>query len=189
MPRVSCWLCFKPVVACICNLVAPVANRTAVTILQHRRERFHPVGTSRIARLGLKRVRVEPCWPRSDLASLVARLPQRAALLYPSAGARDLSTLTPEEHPRHLIVLDGTWPQAKKIYNGQPWLQAMPHLRLRPKRMSGYGDVRRQPRQGCLATIEAIVEALRLLEPETRGFDGLLGVFASMVERQASFAV
>ncbi len=35
-----------------------------------------------------------------------------------------------------------------------------------------------------LSTVEATVAALRVLEPETRGLDQLLGAFCSMVERQ-----
>lgn len=187
MPRETCWRCFRPAVACICAALAPVANRTGVTILQHPRERFHAVGTARIARLGLRRARVETCFPWTDLSRLVARLPAGTALLYPSARARDLADLAPAEYPRHLIVLDGTWFLAKKLYDGQRWLHALPHLSLTPARPSGYGRVRREPRPGYIATIEAIVEALRVLEPETPGLDGLLAVFARMVAWQAEY--
>jgi DTW domain-containing protein YfiP len=187
-PRPQCWTCFKPRVACLCAAIAPVANRTGVTILQHPRERFHAVGTARIARLGLERVHVETCWPWSDLAALRAGLPARSALLYPSAAARELEALPAAERPRHLIVLDGTWFLAKKLYDGQGWLHALPHLLLTPARPSGYGAVRREPRAGYVATIEAIVATLQHLEPDTVGFDGLLSVFERMVERQARFA-
>jgi len=186
-PRPQCWTCFKPRIACVCAAIAPVANRTGVTILQHPRERFHAVGTARIARLGLERVHVEACWPWSDLAPLRAALPARTALLYPSAGARELGALPAAARPRHLIVLDGTWFLAKKLYDGQAWLHALPHVSLTPARPSGYGTVRREPRAGYVATIEAIVEALQHLEPDTLGLDGLLGVFAQMVARQAAF--
>ncbi|MDX2169272.1 MAG: tRNA-uridine aminocarboxypropyltransferase [Deltaproteobacteria bacterium] len=189
MPRDTCWRCYRPAVACICAALAPVVNRTGVTILQHPRERFHAVGTARIARLGLRRVRVETCFPWTDLGALAGGLPARTALLYPSATARELAELPAAEHPQHLVVLDGTWFLAKKLYDGQRWLHRLPHVSLTPARPSGYGRVRREPRPGYIATIEAIVAALRVLEPQTAGLDGLLDVFAGMVERQAEYQV
>lgn len=187
MSRPHCWRCLRPAVACLCGSIAPVANRIGVTILQHPRERRHPLGTARIARLGLGRVRVEVCWPWSELTSLRAGLPAGAALLYPSATARELTALPAAERPRHLVVLDGTWFLAKKLYDGQAWLRALPHVALTPARPSAYGALRREPRPGCLATIEAVVGALRHLEPATAGLDALLGVFARMLARQAEY--
>ena len=40
-----------------------------------------------------------------------------------------------------------------------------------------------------MATIEAIIYALRILEPGTAGLDGLLRSFAAMVDRQAAYMV
>src|SRR5262245_51374129 len=90
-PRRMCWVCHKPSVACICASVERIANRTGVIILQHPHERFHPVGTVRIARLGLERVRIEPCAPWVDGEAIRARLPREAALLYPGPAARDMA--------------------------------------------------------------------------------------------------
>jgi DTW domain-containing protein YfiP len=187
VPRAQCWTCFKPQPACICDAIRPVENRTGVTILQHPRERFHVVGTARIAHLGLARVRVESCAPWTDAAAIRRRLPPGAAVLYPSARARELSGLAAAEHPPHLVAIDATWFLAKKIYDAHTWLHDLPHVRLTPSRPSRYGRVRREPRADYLATLEAVVEALRVLEPDTVGFDGLLGVFAQMVERQSRY--
>jgi DTW domain-containing protein YfiP len=185
--RAVCYECWKPRVACICGLIERVANRTGVLILQHPRERRHPIGTVRIARLGLTRLRIEPCVQWGDTTNIRARLPAGAALLYPAAGAADLAKLSAAERPSHLILIDATWFQAKKIYDGHHWLRALPHVRLSPSAPSRYQGVRREPRPHCLATLEAIVAALRILEPQTPGLDRLLVAFDAMVERQASF--
>jgi DTW domain-containing protein YfiP len=185
--RATCYACFKARVACICALVERVANRTGIIILQHPKERVHAVGSVRIARLGLERVRVESCAPWIDGAPIRTRLPARAALLYPSAGAAELTELPAAAHPRHLVLLDATWFHAKKIYDAHAWLHALPHVRLTPSAPSGYRRVRREPRPQYIGTVEAIVHALRILEPETRGLDGLLHCFAAMVDRQAAF--
>jgi tRNA-uridine aminocarboxypropyltransferase len=170
-------------VACVCASIERVANRTGVIILQHPHERFHPIGSARIASLGLTSVRVEPCapWRVADL-----EIPPRAALLYPSADARDLAELATEELPRHLVVIDGTWFNAKKIYDAHASLRALSCLRISPREPTRY-RIRRQPRRHCLATLEAIICALRLLEPETRGLDRLLDSFAAMIDRQAAY--
>jgi tRNA-uridine aminocarboxypropyltransferase len=186
-PRATCYRCFKPQVSCICGSIERVANRTGVIILQHPHERFHPVGTARIAQLGLASVRLEPCAPWTDGARARAGLPHGAALLYPAADARELAALAVEERPRHLVVLDGTWFHAKKLYDAHAWLRDLPHLSLTPAEPSRY-RIRRQPKKRYVATLEAIVCALRILEPETRGLDGLLRSFAAMVDRQAAYA-
>lgn len=184
--RPACYACFKPKVACICASIERVANQTGIIILQHPRERLHAVGTARIARLGLAKVRVEPCAPWSDGAAIRAQLPERTALLYPAAGARNLATLPIDERPRHLVVLDGTWFHAKKIYDAHQWLRDLSPVSLTPSAPSRY-RLRRQPKAWCVATIEAIFEALRIVEPQTRGLDGLVRCFAAMIDRQAAY--
>ena len=185
--RPACYRCFKPRVACICGAIRPVHHRTGITILQHPRERFHALGTARIARLGLADARVEWCAPWEDAGAVRDRLPSGTALLYPAPAARDLATLPPAEHPRHLVVIDGTWFLAKKIYDAHGWLHDLPHVALTPTRPSGYGTLRREPGAHCLATVEAIVDALRIIEPDTTGLDDLLAAFATMLERQAAY--
>lgn len=185
--RASCYRCFKPRVACICSAIRAVDNRTAVTILQHPRERFHALGTVRIARLGLVRARVQWCAPWEDATAVRDRLPAGAALLYPGPAARDLATLPAAEHPRHLVAIDGTWFLAKKIYDAHGWLRDLPHVALTPPRPSAYRSLRREPQAHCMATLEAIVHALRIIEPETAGLDGLLEAFETMLARQARY--
>lgn len=185
-PRLACYHCFKPQVACICASIERVANETGIIILQHPRERFHAIGTARIARLALASVRVERCSPWLDASALRAQLPEQTALLYPAAGARELITLPVAERPRHLVILDGTWFHAKKIFDAHHWLHDLPHVRLTPSAPSRY-RIRPEPKAHYVATVEAIVYALRIIEPQTRGLDGLLRSFAAMVDRQAAY--
>jgi DTW domain-containing protein YfiP len=185
-PRLECYQCFKPQVACICASIERVANHTGIIILQHPRERFHAIGTVRIARLALENLRVEACSPWEDSSAIRAQLPEGTALLYPTAGARELATLRVEEQPRHLVILDGTWFHAKKIYDAHQWLHDLPHVGLTPSEPSRY-RIRPEPRASYVATLEAIVYALRIIEPQTRGLDGLLRSFSAMVDWQAEY--
>lgn len=182
--RRVCYRCHKPEVTCVCQRIPRVQNRTAVFILQHPRERLHPVGTARIASLGLHNVRLEVAWNagmRDDRAP--AWLPPDAALLYPSKGARDLSALAPSERPKSLVVLDGTWHTARTLYRDKTWLHAMPQYRFDPLVPSRY-RIRREPAAHCVSSIEAIVAALSVLEPETNGLTSLLDAFDAMIDDQ-----
>lgn len=90
--------------------------------------------------------------------------------------------------PSQLIVLDGTWSKAKRIFFENPWLHSLPHYRLPTLQESRYGRLRREPKPGFLSTVESIVYALQLLEPETHGLESLLGVFDSMIKDQMRVA-
>ncbi len=180
--RSECYRCFRAASVCICDQVPLIANRTEVLVLQHHREVQHPIGTARIAKLGLKRVHVEVARRHGNL-QMAATVQPQAALLFPHPAARDLSELPLSEYPRQLIVLDGTWSQANAMYRANSWLQPLPHLVLKPRHPSNY-RIRRQPRAGCLSTIEALVQALQVIEPETEGLEQLLQVFDTMVDQQ-----
>lgn len=182
--RDQCYRCFKPVSHCLCDRIRCVANRTRITIFQHPRERFHAIGTARIARLGLANARIEVPPPRlvPGVDHPFEVLP-RAGLLFPSDDALGLETLPAGAAPDELIVLDGTWSQARALHRQNPWLDDLPHYRLEPAKPTRY-RIRRAPRAQFVSTLEAIVQALEVIEPETAGLDSLLAVFDEMIDAQ-----
>jgi DTW domain-containing protein len=185
-PRLVCLRCNKAQVTCVCASIPLIANRTSVLVLQHPRERSHPIGTARFASLGLANARVEVAWKANQRDEQPPSwLPAGAALLYPAPGARDLRELPVQEHPQHLVVLDGTWHTARSLYREKRWLHALPHYRFLPATPGRY-RLRREPQLDYVSTIEAIVEALRILEPDTQGLDSLLAAFDAMIDRQLS---
>jgi DTW domain-containing protein YfiP len=187
VPRIVCYRCHKPQVTCICSGLPRVSNRTPVLVLQHPRERLHPVGTARFARLGLSNARVEIAWNagRAD-AQPPDWLPEGTALLYPAAGARDLRELPLAERPKALLVLDGTWHTARTLYRDKLWLRALPHVRFVPAAPGRY-RLRREPELDYVSTIEAIVEALGVLEPDTAGLPQLIAAFDAMIDAQLAY--
>ena len=179
--RADCDRCRRPPGLCVCDTIVRVDNRTGVTIVQHPRERSHPFGTARLASLGLSRVDVRVAWTGRDGSSaLPLTLPPGTALLYPSEHAQPLGE---GPAPAHLLVLDGTWPLARRIYRDNPRMADLPHVRLRPAAPSTY-RIRREPAAHCLSTIESITAALQLIEPETPHLDLLLAGFTALVDRQ-----
>jgi DTW domain-containing protein YfiP len=182
--RETCYRCFRPAGFCLCDAIPSVDNRTPVLVLQHPRERTHPFGTVRLLALGLSRVEVlvDHVGRLRNNPSLLGPL-DGCALLYPSAQARDITSLTPAELPKRLIVIDGTWHQARTLYRDIPVLHSLPHVTLPTHLRSGF-QIRKQPDVHCLSTVEATVFALRALEPETPGLEQLLGAFNTMQGRQ-----
>ena len=198
MGRPFCYRCHKAKSQCICEYIPVVENHMPIFILQHFRERFHPIGTARFARLGFRNCQIvvarsglprnsrkensERRWDQSSLLTGM-QLPKGTAVLYPSSKAIPLSLAEP---PEGLLVLDATWSHAKRLYIENPWIQSLPHISIAPQKPSRY-LIRKEPAQHCLSSIEAIVQTLEVLEPGLSGLDLLLQAFDKMVAMQSGF--
>lgn len=182
--RPVCLRCRRPEATCYCAKLPRVETRTRVVFLQHPRERRVAIGTARMAHLSL---------PNSELhwgvdfsgnprVEEIAAHPERAAILFPGEGA-----LTPQElrlnPPETLIVVDGTWPLAKKVVSHNPVLSKLPRVGFTPRRPSNY-RIRAEPADHCVSTIEAVVEILGQLEGDQERFDTMLRAFEFMVDTQ-----
>jgi DTW domain-containing protein YfiP len=148
------------------------------------------IGTARMAHLGLPSslLRVGLDFSNDEVVRDFVASDAPTYILFPGPDARDVSTLARGERI-HLIVVDGTWWQAKKLLTLNPRLAALPRLAFTPSRPSDY-RIRRQPAELCVSTIEALAETLSVLEPpgdEPRRFDSLLAPFRAMVDSQLHF--
>jgi hypothetical protein len=63
-----------------------------------------------------------------------------------------------------IILLDGTWSQAKALWWRNAWMLKCKRVVLGPKQPSRYGKLRREPRRDGLSTIEAAAMLLARLE-------------------------
>lgn len=182
--RPRCLDCLRPAAMCRCRELPRVPTRTRIVVLQHPHERMHPFGTARLVRLCMPNASVHVPCPgfRGTLAEPID-VPPDAAVLYPHPDAADLAELPPTEHPSTLIALDGTWAHAKRLYRDNTWLHDRRHVRLTPTEPSRY-RIRREPRPDYVSTLEAIVQALRIVEPDARGLDDLLEAFDRMIDQQ-----
>ncbi len=188
--RRVCRRCHRPEMVCLCRHlegIPPLDNRTGIIILQHPRERFHPLGTARLALQGLGNARLEQA--SVDASRSLRRelsLPPGTGLLYPHPDSTTLIEGGVSEPPQNLLLLDGTWHNARKLYQANPWLQELPHYQLQPDAPGRY-RIRREPDERYLSTIEAVVQVLKILEPETAGLDRLLQAFDEMIDAQVEF--
>lgn len=184
-PRGRCWTCFRPETHCYCALVPKLATRTRVVVLQHPRERDTAIGTARMASLCLEgaELHVGVRWEgTSALASALGDPARPPILLWPGVGARDLAQ-EPPEGPVTLVVVDGTWWQAKALVRDNPTLATLPRYTFVPPRPSDY-RIRKEPSLECVSTVEATAHALGLLEGDPARFEAMLVPFRALVDRQ-----
>jgi len=192
----ACPRCGKPPSLCVCADIAPIANRIEVVILQHPQEQDVALGTARLTALHLKRatLRIGLSWP--SLAKLLGRQvePRRWAVLYlGSARAAELAPgrelvlldrkgAAPPAEIEGIIILDGSWSQAKALWWRNPWMLKCRRVVLGPRRPSRYGKLRREPRREGLSTIEATALLLSRLEAKPEIERSLVHSFERLLE-------
>lgn len=158
-------------------------------LLQHPRERDVPIGTARMAALCLPsaELHVGVRWAGSTALTRALSDPARpAVLLYPGEGAIDVAA-HPPPGPVTLVVVDGTWSQARKVVRENPELAALPRYAFTPPRPSEY-RIRKEPAAECVSTIEALVHVLGVLERDPARFEALLAPFRAMIDAQIEHA-
>lgn len=142
---------------------------------------FHPFNSARLVRLWLQHCELIAANTR-DLAQRFdsVELEERPGILFPGDDAPLLSDLAPTERPTQLILPDGTWHHVKTLLREIPRLKTLPRYRLAPTKPGQY-RIRREPNLQALSTLEATVQALESLEPETPGLDRMTNAFERMI--------
>ncbi|MFJ4429952.1 tRNA-uridine aminocarboxypropyltransferase [Pseudomonas sp. NPDC089395] len=183
MPSSRCERCKRPRAHCLCAHVPNLDSRTRVLILQHIREKSHALNTAHLAALGLANAQLHVGVVFEQLDRWLATPGYQPVVLFPGDQAQILSSAPPaEDLPLLLIVPDGTWRTARKLLQLNPQLQALPRMMLQVKQPSRY-RLRKAPAPEALSTIEAVVQALNVLE-QPACFDELLRPFEALIEGQ-----
>jgi DTW domain-containing protein YfiP len=182
----ECPDCGKPLPLCICESITPIEkNKVSLLILQHPQEQDRNLGTARLTALHFADavLKIGLSWP--SLSKALGRPvddPSRWAILYlGSAKVSELETENEivainrkgeiEPHQRAIlsdiegiVLLDGTWSQAKALWWRNAWMLKCQRVILGPKRPSRYGKLRKEPRSDGLSTIEAAAMLLAGLQ-------------------------
>ena len=182
MTRPQCDRCLRPVTHCLCALIPSLDSRTRVVFLQHPSEVNHALNTARLAALGLNNAQLVVGEVFDDLQTLLNPPGYQARLLFPGDDAQPLLAYTGSDEPLLLVVPDGTWRKARKLLHLNPLLAALPRVTLSEGAVSRY-RLRKAPGPGALSTVEAIVQALQVLEAPT-SFEPLLKPFEALIEGQ-----
>jgi DTW domain-containing protein YfiP len=180
-----CARCRRPTRVCYCAALPTLATRTRIVILQHPRERDMPIGTARMAQLCLPEaeLHVGMRWGENAAFAKAISDPARPAiLLSPGPTARDILR-DPPLGPVTLVVVDGTWSQAKVVVRDNPCLQDLPRYAFASPEPSQY-RIRKEPRVEYVSTIEALMHVLGVLEGDPARFRALLDPLNAMVDAQ-----
>jgi DTW domain-containing protein YfiP len=175
-----------------------------VLVLQHPQERREPLATAAAAVAGLRQARLVAglSWANLERALGQRADAKRWGVLYlgsarPEASRAERAILVlgrngkavgdPEPILRSLdgiVLLDGTWSQAKTLWWRNPWLLKLPRLVLNPPAPARLGRLRREPRREALSTLEAAALVLRRLEASPAAADALLATLDRLMAAQ-----
>jgi DTW domain-containing protein YfiP len=156
-----CKRCYLNETICLCDVIPHVPSRTEVLIVRHVAEERLTSNTGRFVALALPNSRIFEYGggPEFDDAELRQ---DGTALLYNATGA---TQRPPPDSIRRLIVLDGSFRQARRMYKRIDALRDLPELSLPPPAVVPV-RLRQPPSPHGLSTLEAVAHALALLEGE-----------------------
>lgn len=180
--------------------VEPFPNSIRVLVLQHPQEPDKELGTASllVRALAKAELRVGLSW--KSLKHLVGGevVPGTWAVLYLGPKGKNypepVNFVNQKGEPvpltasiQGLVVLDGTWSQAKALWWRNSWLTKLKRVVLKPARPSLYGRLRKEPRAEALSTIESTALALSRLEPKGEAAQAHLeAAFGRMLEEYKS---
>jgi DTW domain-containing protein len=201
--RPHCNRCSRPLVACICKHIQPVANRVSLRILQHPLEVNEPKNTARLLQLCLQNSQIfvgeifSKDFFHAHLSSSAYNL-----LLYPETSEeKSLGIESPPVFDYaqicvhqtmnrlgaiHLWVIDGTWRKSRKMLYLNPELQRMPRLSLEDCPSSQY-TIRKSQGENQLSTLEATCYALQQLENNSVNYAPVLAAFAAFINQLQTY--
>ncbi len=191
--RPICPRCQRPLRTCLCAWVRATANRLPVLVLQHPQEAVHAKGSVRLLQCSLSHctVRVGTQFAPAALADWLGA-PGSSVLLFPGAAGppaagAGLPPGLPKPPPARLVLLDGTWRQARGLLRQHPLLQALPRWSLPTLAAPRYA-IRRAHQPAQRSTLEAACAALGLLEDRPAHYQALLDGFSAWVAQMAAQA-
>lgn len=159
MSRSLCEKCQFVLADCICDKLESVNNQIHVVVLQHSSEENNAKNTIRLAKLLYKRITVLIGDNSDDFNELNSLPLATTALLYPGKNVNTLDDNESGLNLTHLVVLDGTWKKANKLFFTIEILKQLPQVSFAQLPHNRY-HLRKANRNDSLSSLEAIAYAL-----------------------------
>ena len=159
---------------CLCALRPQVATRSGVCLLMADIEPLKPSNTGWLVAdvvadtfaFGWARTEVDPA-----LSTLLADETWQPYVVFPAEfvdEARVVTDIAPIDSKDNgtakrplFVLLDATWPEARKMFRKSPYLNHLPVLSLQPEQLSRY-KLRRSQREAHLCTSEVAALCMEL---------------------------
>ncbi|HAJ79988.1 MAG TPA: DTW domain-containing protein [Fibrobacteres bacterium] len=164
----ACPNCLRPLTQCFCQKVESCGNRIKVLILQHPQEQYKLLNSAMLAHRILKGsiLKVGLSWRNFRQALGEEADPKTWGVLFLKPGnnsAKVIDCIDPKKRPlstlpalNGIVVIDGSWKQAKALWWRNPWLLKLNRITLNPQHPS----LRTQTKKEGLSTIESLALAL-----------------------------
>jgi DTW domain-containing protein YfiP len=128
-------------------------------LLTHTEELKKTTGTGKL----IKETLGDDCdiivWSRVLPCEAILNLsPDNTLLIYPHENDQNTNIFDTLQNIENIIIIDGTWQQARKIYNQSPYLKVFPHKEIQGVK-SIYSKRRNQKNIG-LCTAEVAIHLL-----------------------------
>lgn len=166
-----CEGCNLPELNCLCPYQSVAESRVQVWLITHPIEHYKPTNTGRLIKDVLAPTRVFTWYrttPDPELLSLLTDPRYAPFVVFPDdqpdyadrVVAIDAVHEAACERIPVLILLDGTWRQARRIFRKSPYLDMLPVLPLHTERLTRY-RLRKPVSESHLCTAEVAAELLR----------------------------
>ncbi|WP_372655752.1 tRNA-uridine aminocarboxypropyltransferase [Halobacteriovorax sp.] len=193
--RETCLNCRRTSSACLCDDIVEIKTNTMFVLLMHPMEaKKEKVGTGRLTKASLKNSKVIMGIDFSndpEVNELIDNPDNLCFAMYPGKSAINISEekFTFDKSKKLVIfVIDATWPCAKKMMKLSTNLLDLPRVCFTPTERSKF-DIKQQPMEFCLSTIESVHYFLSALEEQgveklNKTHDSLLKTLESLVNYQ-----
>lgn len=160
---------------CVCAFTPTIPTWVQFWILMHPKERLKPTNTARLIAATMPQTRIF-LWERTNPPEAFVALLQdaqfRPYLLFPGGDPQTFARFSAPVHAAPqtpaFILLDGTWPQARKMLLRSPYLYGVPRLTIHPQAPSAY-RLRQQHYAEHLSTVEVAIALLHQVEEAAAG--------------------
>ena len=184
MKRAICPHCEYIIDRCLCSTLRPINNKTQLIILQHPSETRHALNTTRLMKKSFSNMEIfigENFSEHQELNTLIDNHHESICLIFPL----EEKILLPKSSSSiftHIILLDGTWKKARKIYLSSINLHQLKTFSLASEKISQY-KIRASGFPQSLSTLEAAICALGSIEADLVT-ESLENSFAKMIDFQ-----
>ena len=159
---------------CICSHIPTLNTSVELLIIRHWKERLKPSNTARLVGHAIPNLKLVDYGAPGEPWDPTVLDMDRPALLFPDETASTIGD------PKQIIIVDGSWSQARKLVNRIPGLKPLPRFTIQPTQKPRV-RLRTPPSPGFVSTIEAVAAVLDTIEGSGSG-DSLRSLFDEAVK-------
>jgi DTW domain-containing protein len=167
--HIICYQCHFHSGQCYCDDLVQVPTGVRFTIIMHHSEYHLTSNTGRLARNTLPNCQIILRGLKGQTIdwSKVIRAEEKTYLLFPSENSIEASRENISAEPSkgiHIIVPDGSWKQASKVYKRETSLKSIQCIKLLEKNYRSHYHLRKSPKENYLCTYEAMSKVVEEIE-------------------------